>query len=98
MHSGNVSADVRLLVLCRLDSEAMPMITLRLTAFDRRLLSQCKVKIEDGPYTKFRKDGWPYCPDCGLDGLISDCEPATIETIRLCIKCRWSPCWSTNRA
>lgn len=64
------------------------MNMLRLTAFDRRLLSQCKIKIDsDGPYTKFRKDGWPFCPNCGQDFLIS--EENSIDTIVICEACHW---------
>lgn len=49
--------------------------------------------FEDPParYKKFRKDGWPYCPQCEEDELYSLSVPATAETIIGCYICGWTP-------
>jgi hypothetical protein len=42
-------------------------------------------------YPEVHKDGWPLCPRCGEDELYSLDIPATVESIRGCYNCEFSP-------
>lgn len=55
------------------------------------LLEVTPARLGKGPYKRWRKDGWPHCPDCGADELYSLTDPAEVETIVGCYACHWKP-------
>jgi predicted RNA-binding Zn-ribbon protein involved in translation (DUF1610 family) len=52
---------------------------------------QNPVRTARRPYTHYRADGWPYCPQCDEDELWSNATYATIDTIVGCYRCDWKP-------
>jgi hypothetical protein len=49
------------------------------------------MRNEPDQYTRFRDDGWPFCPCCDEDELYSLAIPATVATIVCCYRCGWRP-------
>ena len=40
-------------------------------------------------YREYRDDGWPFCPNCGMDELFSVDKIPTIDNIIGCYSCGW---------
>lgn len=38
---------------------------------------------------RYRRDGWPLCPRCGDDELMSMAIPARADSVLQCLNCSW---------
>ena len=47
-------------------------------------------RLEDIPFAEYRSDGWPLCPRCGEDELMSrEVHPTPLDWLK-CLQCGWA--------